>query len=325
MMWRLPEPRFDVACALDRGGRDYQEDSLVSDFAVGDDCGIVVLADGMGGHSAGDVASKTVVTEVFGELKFHSDLFFDHPESLPQLMHSAITNANNCIRDAIAENPESRGMGSTVVAAVMAGNKMYWSSVGDSPLYHYRGGEMVLVNEDHSMAPQIDAMVAAGAIRPEDAKTHPDRNSLTSAVAGGKIARMDNRGKALELKAGDIVIVSSDGLQFLEDKAIAKIITRNRRRPSAEIANALLQAVKGLDDPEQDNISFSVIKVRHEKPVVRPKRRGNVTEIDFHTTRLADETVIEKLEVQEEPVAREAEKSQPKKEGQVFANWAAGG
>src|SRR6056297_2110081 len=65
MMWRLPEPRFDVACALDRGGRDYQEDSLVSDFAVGDDCGIVVLADGMGGHSAGDVASKTVVTEVY--------------------------------------------------------------------------------------------------------------------------------------------------------------------------------------------------------------------------------------------------------------------
>ena len=50
MIWKLPEPRFDVACALDRGGRDYQEDTLVSDFAVGDDLGIVVLADGMGGH-----------------------------------------------------------------------------------------------------------------------------------------------------------------------------------------------------------------------------------------------------------------------------------
>ena len=296
MMWRLPEPRFDVASALDRGGRDYQEDSLVSDFAVGDDCGIVVLADGMGGHSAGDIASKTVVTEVYSELKFHSDLFFDHAEHLPQLMLGAITNANDCIRDAIIENPESRGMGSTVVAAVMAGTKLYWSSVGDSPLYHYRGGVLEQINEDHSMAPQIDAMVAAGAIRPEDAKTHPDRNSLTSAVAGGKIARMDNRGRAVDLKAGDIVIVSSDGLQFLEDKAIAKIITRNRRRPSADIANALLQAVKGLNDPEQDNISFSVIKVRHEKPVIRPKRRGNVTEVDFHTTRLADEAMIENLE-----------------------------
>jgi serine/threonine protein phosphatase PrpC len=296
MMWRLPEPRFDVASALDRGGRDYQEDSLVSDFAVGDDCGIVVLADGMGGHSAGDVASKTVVTEVYSELKFHSDMFFDHAGSLPKLMLSAITNANDCVRDAMDDNPESRGMGSTVVATVMAGNKMYWSSVGDSPLYHYRAGKMQQVNEDHSMAPQIAAMVEAGAIRPEDAKTHPDRNSLTSAVAGGKIARVDNRGLALELKAGDIVVVSSDGLQFLEDKMITKIITRNRRKPSADIANALLQAVKGLDDPDQDNISFSVIKVRHEKPVIRPKRRGNVTEVDFHSTRLADDSVLDDVE-----------------------------
>lgn len=292
MMWRLPEPRFDVASALDRGGRDYQEDALVSDFAVGDDCGIVVLADGMGGHSAGDLASKTVVTEVYSELKFHSDLFFDHAKHLPQLMLSAITNANDCVREAMTENSEARGMGSTVVAAVMAGNRMYWSSVGDSPLYHYRGGMLEQVNEDHSMAPQIDAMVAAGAIRAEDAKTHPDRNCLTSAVAGGKIPRMDNRGLALELKAGDIVIVSSDGLQFLDDKQIAKIITRNRRKPSADIANALLQAVKGLDDPEQDNISFAVVKVRHEKPVIRPQRRSNVTEVDFHSTRLADEAVL---------------------------------
>ena len=150
------------------------------------------------------------------------------------------------------------------------------------------------------MAPQIDAMVAAGAISEEDAKTHPDRNCLTSAVAGGKIARMDNRGLGLELKVGDILVVSSDGLQFLEDKVITKIITRNRRKPSADIANALLQAVKGLDDPEQDNISFSVIKVRHEKPVIRPKRRGNVTELDFHTTRLADDArVFEDDELEE--------------------------
>ena len=322
MMWRLPEPRFDVACALDRGGRDYQEDSLVSDFAVGDDCGIVVLADGMGGHSAGDVASKIVVTEVFSELKFHSDMFFDHADSLPQLMLNAISNANECVRDAMEENPESRGMGSTVVATVIAGNRMYWSSVGDSPLYHYRGGKMDQVNEDHSMAPQIDAMVAAGSIRAEDAKTHPDRNSLTSAVAGGKIARMDNRGIALELKAGDVIVVSSDGLQFLDDKVITKIISRNRRKPSADIANALLQAVKGLDDPEQDNISFSVIKVRHEKPVIRPKRRGNVTEVDFHSTRLADEAVLEEIDAK--PGENDKE-SKPKKAEPKVAKSAAGG
>ncbi len=299
MIWRLPEPRFDVASALDRGGRDYQEDSLVSDFAVGDDCGIVVLADGMGGHSAGDVASKTVVTEVYSELKFHSDMFFDHADNLPRLMLTAINNANACIQEAIADNPQSRGMGSTVVAAVLAGNRLYWSSVGDSPLYHYRGGALDQVNEDHSMAPQIDAMVAAGALDPEEGRNHPDRNCLTSAVAGGRIARVDNRGLALELKAGDIIVISSDGLQFLEDRMITRIITRNRRRPSADIANSLLQAVKALEHPEQDNVSFSVIKVRHEKPVIRPKRRGYETEAEFQSTRLTDEPVFRDVEFED--------------------------
>ncbi len=302
MIWKLPEPRFDVASALDRGNRDYQEDSLVSDFAVGDDCGIVVLADGMGGHSAGDIASKIVVTEVFSELKFHCDLFFDHADGMPALMSSAIENANDCMRDAMAENVDAHGMGSTLVAAVMAGNRMVWSSVGDSPLYHYRGGQMTQVNEDHSMAPQIDAMVAAGAIRPEDGANHPERNCLTSAIAGGKINRIDNRGIVLDLKAGDIIVVSSDGLQFLEEKTIARIIGRNRRKPSADIANALLQAVKALDNPEQDNISFAVVKVRHEKAVVRPVRRGNVALLDAHSTRLVDETGDSAEEGAEMPV-----------------------
>lgn len=306
MIWRLPEPRFDVACALDQGGRDYQEDSLVSDFAVGDDCGIVVLADGMGGHSAGDVASKIVVTEVFSELKFHSDLFFDHDESLPFVMENALRSANDCMREAMRENEESRGMGSTVIATVLAGNRMFWSSIGDSPLYHFRGRKMEQINEDHSMAPQIDLMAATGVIDPEEAANHPDRNCLTSAIAGGKINRVDNRGEALELNAGDIIVVSSDGLQFLDEKVIAKIIARNRRRPSTDIANALLQAVKGLNDPEQDNISFAVIKVRHEKPVERPVRRTNVTDIGSHATRLADGTEMDDAAMAEEALRQEA-------------------
>ncbi len=186
------------------------------------------------------------------------------------------------------ENAEARGMGTTVIAAVMAGSRMYWASVGDSPLYHYRAGTLKQVNEDHSMAPQIEAMVEQGTLTREEAAVHPERNCLTSAIVGGRIARFDNRGIALDLKAGDIIVVSSDGLQFLDHKTITKIINRNRRRPSADIANALLQAVKGLEDPDQDNISFSVVKVRHEKPVIRPVRRTNVEEIDFHSTRLVD-------------------------------------
>ncbi|MEO0509269.1 MAG: hypothetical protein AAF065_05375 [Verrucomicrobiota bacterium] len=134
---------------------------------------------------------------------------------------------------------------------------------------------------------------------------------------------MDNRGLSLELQAGDIIVVSSDGLQFLEDKVITKIITRNRRKPSADIANALLQAVKGLNDPEQDNISFAVIKVRHEKQVIRPKRRGNVTEIDFHTTRLADDAALD--DVDEQTATAGTKDAAAKKQGEQFAHQATGG
>ncbi len=309
-MWRLPDPRFEVATALDQGARDYQEDSIVADFAVGDDCGMIVLADGMGGEAAGDIASKMVVTEVFSTLKFHSESFFHETEKLPTLMSSAIRSANDSIEHHIAGHSEARGMGSTVVAAIMAGDRLYWTSVGDSPLYHFRRGNLQQLNEDHSMAPQIDAMARSGLLTQEEAKFHPDRNCLTSAVCGTDIARMDNRSIAYELQAGDIIVVSSDGLQFLEDHAIERLIHKNRRKPSSDIANALLHAVKKLDHPDQDNISIAVVKVNHVKPVNRPMRESNVTSMSFHSTRMVNEDSIEEiggtLVDPEQPVAIEA-------------------
>lgn len=290
-MWRLPEPRFDVASALDQGNRDYQEDALVADFSVGDDIGIIVLADGMGGHAAGDVASKIVVTEVYSELKFHCDSFFSDEEGLPSLMGNAVFSANDCLKSHIEDYEDAQGMGSTVIAAVLAGERLFWTSVGDSPLYHYRSGKMQQLNEDHSMAPQIDLMAETGVIKPEEAATHPDRNCLTSAVCGGKIARIDNKGKAFEMMTGDILVISSDGLQFLPEDQISKIISRNRRKPSADIANALLQALKKNDNPEQDNISFSVIKVRHTKAVERPMKRDHI-DASTHSTRLAEDVEV---------------------------------
>ena len=297
-MWRLPEPRFDVASALDQGNRDYQEDALVADFSVGDDIGIIVLADGMGGHAAGDVASKIVVTEVYSELKFHCDSFFSDEEGLPSLMGNAVFSANDCLKSHIEDYEEAQGMGATVVAAVLAGERLFWTSVGDSPLYHYRSGKMQQLNEDHSMAPQIDLMAATGVIKPEEAATHPDRNCLTSAVCGGKIARIDNKGKAFEMMTGDILVISSDGLQFLPEDQITKIISRNRRKPSADIANALLQALKKNDNPEQDNISFSVIKVRHTKPVERPMKRDHIDE-SSHSTRLTSDVDVADIDAAE--------------------------
>ena len=302
-MWRLPDPRFDVASALDQGGRDYQEDSLVTDFPIGDDCGIVVLADGMGGHAAGDVASNIVVTEVYGDLKFQRPMFIEREAHLPQIMLESLADANSTLGAHVKANPDSYGMGATLVSLVMVGPNLYWTSVGDSPLYHFRGGRLEQLNEDHSMAPQIDLMVTNGLIGADQAREHPDRNCLTSAILGDQIARIDNPPNGVRLSAGDIVVVSSDGLQFLEDKAIAKLLYRNRKKSSTDICNALLHALKKLDDPDQDNISFAVIKVNHDKPVQSTVRVGApplplVNPLASSLTRLAEQDVVEEIGLQ---------------------------
>lgn len=273
-MWRSPEPRFDVASAISQGGRDYQEDAIITDFPFGADSGLVVLADGMGGHAAGDVASKIVVTEVFSELKFQSANFSDYETEIPRYMEEAAAHANTCVRDFVKENPDAFGMGATLVSLVLVENRMFWMSIGDSPLYHFRNGTLTQLNEDHSMAPQIDFMVKSGLMDPEAGRNHPDRNCLTSVLLGEPVAKKDCPKKPFELKLGDIVIVSSDGLQYLDEPRIQKILNRHRRKRSAEIAGYLLEAIDDLADPEQDNVSFSVVKLNHVKPVqrkIRPK------------------------------------------------------
>lgn len=271
-MWRSPEPRYDVASALCQGGRDYQEDAIVTDFPFGSDSGVVVLADGMGGHAAGDVASKIVVTEVFSELKFQSANFHEFERDIPSMMTSAAAGANACVRDHVMDNPQTRGMGATLVSLVMVENRMFWMSIGDSPLYLLRGGKLRQLNEDHSMAPQIDFMVQSGLIDAEMAKNHPDRNCLTSVILGERVAKSDCPLDPFGLEIGDIVVVSSDGLQYLDEPVIQKILHKYRRRKSAEIAGYLLEAIEKLGDVDQDNVSFAVIKLNHNKPMDRAVR-----------------------------------------------------
>jgi len=218
-MWRSPEPRYDVASALCQGGRDYQEDAIVTDFPFGSDSGVVVLADGMGGHAAGDVASKIVVTEVYSELKFQSANFHEFEKDIPTM------------------------------------------SIGDSPLYLMRGGKLRQLNEDHSMAPQIDFMVQSGLLDAEVAKNHPDRNCLTSVILGDRVAKSDCPTDPFGLEIGDIVVVSSDGLQYLDEPVIQKILHKYRRRKSAEIAGHLLEAIERLADVDQDNVSFALEEI----------------------------------------------------------------
>lgn len=272
-MWKSPEPRFDVAAAICQGARDYQEDAIVTDFPAGTDIGMAILADGMGGHAAGDVASKLVVTEAFRTLKFESVDFADAENRIPIHLAQAASEANISIGQYVQDNPQVRGMGATLVSIVMIEDRMYWLSIGDSPLYLMRDGVLNQINEDHSMAPHIDAMAKAGLLDQAAAEEHPDRQCLTSVILGDQVARVDCPQTPMKLEVGDIIVVSSDGLQFLEDAQITKILHKYRRRKSAEIVEHLLAALDDLGDPDQDNISFAVIQVNHNKPATRIMRR----------------------------------------------------
>ncbi len=253
---------YDVATAIGRGQREYQEDAIAVDFSIGSAFGFAVLSDGMGGHAAGDVASKIVVTEVFSELKLQSG----DPETLERevgdVLRSVAHGANACIEAHVEQEPDTRGMGATLVTCLLFEERLYWLSIGDSPLFLYRDGAVRQLNEDHSLAPQIDLMVRTGQLDEEAARTHPDRNSLTSVVMGRRIPLIDCREEAFALTAEDVVILASDGLQFLSDEQIAEVLAGAKDKGSAAIAEALLLAVSDLGSPDQDNVSLAVIRLR---------------------------------------------------------------
>jgi protein phosphatase len=256
------EASHEVASAISIGGREHQEDAIIVDFPKGSDLGYVVLADGMGGHAAGDIASKLVVTEVFSDLKLYSGDFDYFEENITDILMQAAHTANECVRDQTAVNPNIQGMGSTLVAPVILGQNLYWISIGDSPLFLFRDAKLTRLNDNHSMAPQIDFMAKSGLMTEEARRTHPDRNCLSSGLVGREIRHIDCPTTPTILKENDIVIVASDGLNSLMDEEIETVLQAHGHRSSAEVVDILMHQVEAIDDPEQDNVALSVIKVK---------------------------------------------------------------
>ncbi|WP_194269321.1 PP2C family protein-serine/threonine phosphatase [Tritonibacter litoralis] len=252
---------FDTATALSQGRRDRQEDAVVADFQTGCDHGFAVLADGMGGHAGGDIASKIVVTEIFAELKLRSG----DPKALEQdvtaILRDAAEGANACLAEFVDSNPERNGMGATLLAPVFVGRKLFWISVGDSPLFLWRNGTLRRLNADHSMAARLAQAVAAGRINPETARSHPDRACVTSVLSGREIAEVDCPPAPLTLQAGDIIVAASDGVMSLETAALEQVLSRAAGQPAAQMAQHVLAEVAGLGRLDQDNLAFCLIRV----------------------------------------------------------------
>lgn len=252
--------RLDCGCAVSQGARDYQEDALVTDFARGTGVGLAVLSDGMGGHAAGDMASKIVATEVFSELTFRAEEMQRDPTGVPAILRGAADTANNCLAEYVADHPAANGMGATLLAVIILDQKLHWISIGDSPLYLYRDSRLQQLNEDHSLGPHIDMLVRQGTLTEEEGRVHPERNALTSAMLGQALDQVDCPTKAFDLKPHDVLLIASDGLQFLPEDDIARILRERPFSRSADIADVLMSQVHRLHDPDLDNVTIAVVQ-----------------------------------------------------------------
>jgi len=152
-------------------------------------------------------------------------------------------------------------MGATLGSAVLLYDALFGISIGDSVLYLLRNGKLSQLNQDHSLAPQIDYMVKQGLLSEEAGRNHPDRNCLTSALRGEDIPFIDCPERPMRLMPGDVVLSASDGLPFLSQREIARILAKASSTDSATLADHFLQAIERLNHPEQDNVCFSVVRV----------------------------------------------------------------
>ena len=215
---------------------------------------VAVLADGMGGHAAGDVASN-IICGIFLQQ------FGVSVGSAQAKLAASLAAANAAIGAKVAANPGLNGMGATCVGIAFSATGLEWISVGDSPLYIYRGGSILRLNADHSLSPMIDQLVAEGKLTAEQGDQDPRRHYLRSAVTGEDLDLVDVSDLALPLESGDVILLASDGLLTLEDDDIRRLIGAYRDDGPDALAEALIRTVDGAGAVHQDNTTVVVVMV----------------------------------------------------------------
>src|SRR5689334_21039542 len=215
-----------------QGARPYQEDSWALS-TLGDGSLLAVVADGMGGHAGGAVASKVVVEAFVNAVEQGGGL------------DDGLADANAAVRRVAAGKAELTGMGATLVAAQVRGDEVRWISVGDSPFFLVSSGTLERLNADHSMAPQIEALVKRGMLTAEEAEHHPGRHTLREAVMGEPLNLIDKGSRRL---GPDVkLLLCSDGVQSLDEAAIAQSAIRP--------VQGMIEAVLAAKKEHQDNVT----------------------------------------------------------------------
>ena len=149
-------------------------------------------------------------------------------------------------------------MGSTLLAVVVSQRGLEWLSIGDSPLWLFRGGHLVRINSDHSMAPVLADMVAAGRMTEDEMAQDSNRHMLRSAVMGDEISLIDVSSQPRDLKKDDLLLLASDGIMTLGEKEIVNILQETQGASLEENTAALLKAVEDAALPNQDNTTVLI-------------------------------------------------------------------
>lgn len=214
--------------------RDVNQDYVfVSDKPIGNLPNLLVVADGMGGHRAGDFASRFVVESLKEDLVSSTE---DGPEAM---LRKAIQSANHKLREVARQDVRLEGMGTTLVAATVIEHTLYFANIGDSRLY-LLNDDIRQLSRDHSF---VQEMVRLGGLNAEEAKHHPDKNIITRAIGAKEKVEIDFF--EYRLKKRDIILMCTDGLSnMIEDEEMFRIVKSSRD---------IVEAVERLVERANDN------------------------------------------------------------------------
>ncbi len=237
--------------------RAHNEDAIASDDTIG----FVVLADGMGGYKAGEVASEMAVLSITAELM--ETLAKQRPgkvdaalgkQAEAQLIINAVKGANDVIYSVSQTQPQCAGMGTTLVVGVFTNNKLLVGHIGDSRMYRLRNQVLSQITEDHSL---LQEQINAGLITAEQAKYSANKNLVTRAL--GVDADVELELNEYDVEVGDIYLLCSDGLtDLVDDEAIQSAL--NKLMPDMDnAAQALVHMAN--ENGGKDNISVILVKV----------------------------------------------------------------
>lgn len=240
--------------------RAHNEDAV----EVNADYKIAVLADGMGGYNAGEVASGIATSVFTATLELHLQQLkkkrgSQGSKSLQRLMVDAVTQANTYILEAARVQPQFSGMGTTLVAALFHHDRVVLAHIGDSRAYRFRQGALQQLTRDHS---QLQEQIDAGLVSPEWARFAPNKNLITRAL--GVTTQIDVEINDYPSENGDIYLLCSDGLSDMLSNEQMVGILKNNAADLDRLSDSLIEAAN--NNGGRDNISVILAKIESGKP-----------------------------------------------------------